>query len=274
MTANLMMTEALPREWSKWGSCVAWAWKPHAFVFVHGFGGHAVDTWGGFRSLIAGSPELAGWDVFFYGYDGVHARAQTSASIFRQFLTNTIEDPEHTYRSTAAAPAARSNHPEVYEKIILVCHSLGSAVARRALLQLYQLNPRPPWVANIELALYAPAHAGASTLDWLRASPLAVLSTLIPLGNLLGKLSVLNDLKPSSVFLSKLAEDVIAEYESGGKPNLRAKKVVHAEYDSVVDVQEFPPDPPPVIIQGTDHCSVCKPTFDFPRPFDELAGIA
>src|SRR5262245_748707 len=76
-------------------SCVWWARKPtgKALVFVHGFAGQALSTWAGFPARLCDEAKCAGWDLYFFGYDGRHTEAASSASKLELLLDAMARSP-------------------------------------------------------------------------------------------------------------------------------------------------------------------------------------
>lgn len=268
MLSNFLLSETLPGHGK--GTRVWWSWEPsgQAFVFVHGFGGHAVDTWTDFPSLLSADPAAAGWDLFCFGYDGLHTQAGTSAGFLRQFLDALTSSPESMYKASKASLGARSAHPSIYSRIVVVAHSLGAVVSRRMLLDAYNL--KRPWAARTELLFFAPAHRGSTTLEWWRSSPLGPAMQLVSVASLLGRYSVLHDLKKESDFLKDLHADLIAAYKPALTGNLAARHVAWAEDEQVVSNLNLPPDPPGDPLRGTDHATVCKPHWGYTEPLSRL----
>jgi triacylglycerol esterase/lipase EstA (alpha/beta hydrolase family) len=192
------------------GSQAEWALEPKgkAIVFVHGFKGAAVGTWLEFPTMLRQEPSAAGWDLIFYGYDGVRTRATNSANHLRTFLQQLFTDPLPVMNTTLDNEAQRPTTFS-YEKVIIVAHSLGAVVSRQAILDAHLIHA--PWVSRTGLILFAPAHLGAQILPLL-------MQTVTGLGGKFGAAAtfflkfrwrVLRDLEPGSNTLS------IAERHSG-----------------------------------------------------------
>lgn len=72
-----MQTHSLPCDIEKSGlklrpeSSALWANKrpENLIVFVHGYSGRAVETWGSFRDLIPDNQQFASSDIMFLGYE-------------------------------------------------------------------------------------------------------------------------------------------------------------------------------------------------------------
>lgn len=84
---------------------VLFATKPNrkAIVFVHGFSGHAINTWSDFHVLLPECPKCGYYDMYFYGYDGLRAEMNASAAIFCTFL-------DRMFRETTACSSRMCRH--------------------------------------------------------------------------------------------------------------------------------------------------------------------
>jgi pimeloyl-ACP methyl ester carboxylesterase len=130
-----------------------------ALLFIHGFSGDAVKTWSEFDALLQTCPAFAARDIFFYGYDGLRAEMNASASIFRDFLDRMLVRGAALVSDSLPAGVERP-YDFAYRECVIVAHSLGAVIARRALLDATRMNAM--WLSRIKLVLYAPAHKGAS----------------------------------------------------------------------------------------------------------------
>jgi len=244
-----------------------WSCEPggQALVFVHGFGGRPLATWSQFTSLLARQPSCAHHDIFFFGYDGKHTEVVASAGQFRDFLNDLMASPKDMYLRSGAAAAGRAKHHRTYSKVVVVGHSLGAVVARRALLDAYNDSTHRRWARKVNLLFFAPAHVGAKLFSLVQLSPLGVALSVVPLAQLAGKYLALDDLKEGSRALQDLKDDLRREF-GVGKPNLKAIRVVHAINDPIVRNATLFPDPAPQRESGCNHLSVCKPNDRYLRP--------
>src|SRR6266404_521895 len=128
-------------------SMAEWAVQPegNALVFVHGFKGSAVGTWTEFPTLMRDQARCSGWDLIFYGYDGVRTRATNSAGHLREWLEILSTNPLSIINPTLDEEVRRGAG-FAYKRIILVAHSLGAIVSRQALLDAHL--HRRDWVSR------------------------------------------------------------------------------------------------------------------------------
>lgn len=256
-------------------------------VFIHGFGGNATSTWRGFEDL---SSTLKGWDVFFYGYSSWAGQANSHAEEFRLFLSGIFQRPEVTH----------SELKRRYRHILIVAHSLGAIVTRRALLNAGLLKEH--YLNRVSFVLFAPAHRGGTeivqtypkALDaisrFLDPSPGDAMSgTLVSLGEV-SVAKCLRDMVCRSLTLEQLESDTLEQYRVFEQDELHptprhlvARRVIFGHGEDIVDANRFGFDPvaefypTPVkdgfftglkarYIPGYDHLAVCKPVDDYVLP--------
>ncbi len=231
-------------------------------LFVHGFSGKSTGTWNDFPSLIHEHNEFAHSDIIFYGYKSVRWQANYSAMSFKQFLlTHTQTNlPERTRLSNLNLPNNFS-----YNRIILVAHSLGAIVVRRAMLFVKGQYNSHPLLNNIRMVLFAPAHRGTLINDSL----VSVLPNMVQIVATLGLLAVpvIKNLQPDSGTIQDLIIDTKIHRDNNEGDFTIARKVIWAEKEWVVCQDRFDPNEQPIIQTNTNHLSVCKPvngTYDFP----------
>lgn len=224
-------------------------------VFVHGFGGEALGTWGGMEATLVEHMNAASSDIVFYGYGSMRAQPTASAGLLRGFLDAAGENNASWLR--ALERAVPGSTPRTYDEILIVAHSLGAPVARRATLNALQAGS--VWASAVRLVLFAPAHLGSLLHE--RRAELGVISGSI-VGTLLALVGLralsVEALKPGSRFLALLERDSRDGLANGWADQIRAKQVVFGENEEVVVVERFCEDPPEEIWPGHTHRSVCK----------------
>jgi pimeloyl-ACP methyl ester carboxylesterase len=144
-----------------------------------------------------------------------------------------------------------------YETILIVAHSLGAAVARRAVLD--ATSSGKLWPGRSKLLLLGPAHLGAIVTGLLQET----IDRTGLFGLLLFLLAdrqspVIRDLKVGSPFLTSLLNDTQAALTSASGAPLQAEEVVFGEFENVVTIGNFAGDPHYTIWAGESHCSVCR----------------
>ncbi len=238
-----------------------------AVLFIHGFTGDAIETWSDFHQLLPECPNSRCRDLFFYGYDGLRADMTASAALFRDFLGRLFSKTARFVNDNLPQDAKRAAD-FAYDELVIVAHSLGAVITRRALLDATRLGAG--WVTKTKLVLFAPAHKGASVAKLA----LEVASSFRFLGLFgIGARFVsplIDQLEPDSPDLKKLLEETEKACQGGANRHLIARKVVIAEYEKIVRNETFADDPPPDTIPDTDHLSVCKPKGGFQKPLEHL----
>jgi alpha-beta hydrolase superfamily lysophospholipase len=238
-----------------------------AILFIHGFHGDAIKTWSDFHLLLPECEKCIGQDIYFYGYDGLRAEMTASAAMFRDFLDRLFIRTSTMINESLPSTAKRADDFS-YDELVIVAHSLGAVIARRALLD--ATKSEKSWVLKIKLVLYAPAHCGASVakLALEASSSLPFIKYFAPLARL--KSPLIDQLTPGSPDLTRLLDETLNACKNGNNPHLVACKVVIAEYEEIVRNDSFGNDPPPVAIPETYHTTVCKPKVEFRKPLDHL----
>jgi pimeloyl-ACP methyl ester carboxylesterase len=105
-----------------------------AIVFIHGFGGKAVKTWGNFPEMLAADTRLDGWDIFNLGYN-----TGLAPDILRKIWS---ADPNLDELARFLSTQAGASTLGSYEALVLVAHSMGGLIAQRALLDDRSLERR------------------------------------------------------------------------------------------------------------------------------------
>ncbi len=185
---------------------VRWALEPsgRALAFVHGFGGSALETWDDFDYRIRNDAAFVGTDVFYFTYDSCRVLLSDSATALHVTLSTLFSAPHKLYGHMDHV-LRRKPWDFAYKSALLVAHSAGAAVVRRALLDQckFEQAGRDAWTTRTQTILFAPAHTGANivalaaqVLAGLQLKPIeAVIQFIYP---------VLKDLKPNSPFLESL----------------------------------------------------------------------
>ncbi len=234
-----------------------------AVLFIHGFNGSAVQTWMDFEKLLPDSEKCRHHDFLFFGYDGLRSDLTASAGIFRDFLTRLFESPSAVLQDAIPAAAKRPDN-FAYKSLLIVGHSLGAVLARRALLDATLMHSS--WPNHCRLCLFAPAHQGAVVVA-LVVGATAIWPILSPFTALVRFQSPLIDqLSKGSDILKQLQDETIEATKGGANPHLIASRVLIAQYERVVDNKRFANDPPAITLVSTSHIDICKPNSDYLDP--------
>lgn len=109
-----------------------------AVVFVHGFAGDSSTTWAQFESLMDAKASAydwwAGYDAFFYKYPSINLPIAVNGHDLLKFIKTVFPSPDssmlHDIRESPWVP---------YKNLVLVGHSEGAVVIRRALVEAYKI---------------------------------------------------------------------------------------------------------------------------------------
>jgi hypothetical protein len=203
---------------------------------------------------IVSKNEVRSADIVFYGYGSLAAPAQNSATLFRKFL---VDAAGANRVWTSAISRAGGTGVRDYQDILLVAHSLGAVVVRRALLDSISVDDE--WVHRTRILLFGPAHMGTRLVklsNMLRSGLGAILSDLFLFARI--KTPVLDDLEEGSTFLKRLLEESESAVRKGVIRPIQAEAVVFGELDEVVLTSRFCADPLSDVWAAEDHCSVCR----------------
>jgi hypothetical protein len=252
-------------------------------VFVHGFWGGALKTWQRFPE---GGLTRRWWrasDMLFIGYpSGSENITGTADRLCRQLPRFFPNLPQGVLEERGASVRPPAESP--YSELLLVGHSLGGVVVRRALCEaahswLEQRKvdaqaPRPP-LLEAETRLFSPASAGfrpSGRLGQIKATPLLWLFCRIKLQGS----SAFNDLQEGSQILigtQKRTEEFLSQY-SNELCALRAC-ILWANPENIVVTERYTSDHCSCAADGTNHLSVCKPsdTYQIPWRFVETGEL-
>lgn len=241
------------------GTVCYWSRRPRRrlLLFVHGYRGHAEETWSDFPRLLRHTPETAGADLCFYGYNAANCQIDISASLLSDFL-GALSRAAFRYRRTFHSDVSANESP--WDDVYFVAHSLGAVIVRKCLLDdITYSRPRP---YRTRMVLYAPAHLGTTLLDPHGAGNRLTSGWLAEMMRVIGRRAtpVLDQLRQGSPALKKLLTETKQALARGNAHHLVARMVVFGEFEDVVVVSRFLEDPQPRILPHRTHYCVCKPT--------------
>lgn len=240
-------------------------------VFVHGFGGSATGTWREFPS----SGQVAEWwqesDMLFVGYESTKDSIPAVASRLRLNLDQFYPTPFQTAMVVGGA-SARVDTTAEYQELVLVGHSLGGLVARRALVDAAQtwiddhdgIPQERPKILDAQLRLFSPANAG-----FRAAGLLGAIMALGPFGaidSFLRRSSAYTDLQPGSTTLTDTRRRTELMTRRDGMEALRAR-ILWANPDDVVIPERYDSDFVDAFEDGQSHQSICKPHQEYQLPW-------
>ncbi|KAJ3458216.1 hypothetical protein MRS44_012325 [Fusarium solani] len=212
---------------------------------VHGLGGNAIDTWNAsdkgimwLRDYLPSSEYFSNSRIMTFGYDSDLTDPGTVAG-----LDNWAESLIHCLSEERARP------------LLLVCHSLGGLVARKAMSQLPTSSIRGITLSQCGLVFLATPHTGTTKADW---SNFIVAAAGTVAGVRPEVVSHLQSFNPASVWDKK------AFLKLTPRPPFRCfaegrRKLIRGTYQHVVTQGSASLDPEnPALMIPQDHSGICK----------------
>lgn len=244
-------------------------------VFIHGWRGKAKETWGDFGVRPPSDQWWSESDLLFVQYDSVKERVTSVADRLRQHIGDFYPTPSAEMLVREGAKA-RDDISTPYEELILVGHSLGGLVIRRAMVDALDewryLNldaTERPTILDGCLRLFSPASAGFEPSDWLgvlRAAPLWWIAEMF-----LSYGSPYKSLQPKSSLIQATRSRTEAYAEPAELRRLIAAYILWASHESVVETERYTTDALTRSAHRTTHQSVCKPNANYVIPFTFVA---
>jgi pimeloyl-ACP methyl ester carboxylesterase len=266
------MLHLLPRPLPEWGkkTQVFWSTRPGdvALVFIHGFTGGALSTWGELPDMILKEAKAAPCDLFFYGYNSTTTQIGNSSLRFMNFLNWLCEVPFNLSDKFVKDETNRQSGFS-YNKIVVVAHSMGAVVTRRAMLD--AKSDGYSWVNKVSMVLFAPAHYGARNIGYICQKVLTGQLALLGMA-VQYRFAPLEQLAPNS----KMIESLETESDEWLRKCLGdftiASSVIWAGKEHVVHNQRFCNDPKAEECPEESHTSICKPDRTFRLPINHILG--
>jgi len=127
-----------------------------AIVFIHGFMGDLVTTWGQFPKFIEADPQLTGWDIYSVGY-------ATSLGIDLG-VGLWSADPDLANAATYLRTVCAVEPLQGYKALALIGHSMGGLVVQRALIDSAGVDGFRNRVGHV--VLYGTPSGGLKKASW------------------------------------------------------------------------------------------------------------
>jgi pimeloyl-ACP methyl ester carboxylesterase len=125
-----------------------------AILFIHGFSGDAVATWGEFPGLLSAEPGLQGWDIWSLGYP---------TRLRLDLVGLWSADPPLVSLADLLRTHAQDGRLARYQALALVAHSMGGLIVQRALVD------DPTFAGGIDqVILFGTPSAGLAKAGLLR----------------------------------------------------------------------------------------------------------
>jgi pimeloyl-ACP methyl ester carboxylesterase len=247
-----------------------------AVIFVHGFLGNSNSTWLSFQELIGDYEWWDRADVYFFQYESFRRSISRSADQFLGFLDSVWspadgfpvvpEDPLPPWLAETVSEI-RITVPTTYSELLLVGHSLGGVVLRKAVLDKAKLASGSPRHAILEgaLRLFSPALLGAR--------PAGLRSFILQQGGfgrwaqaILKTSPSYNELTTNLTLLDTIQRGTERRARDAPAPHAFAADVLWADDEEVVSDGEYDCDRNRGRMKGKTHTSVCKPSPTYIEP--------
>ena len=251
-----------------------------AAVFVHGFHGDEERTWRFFQEMIDEDQAFASWDAYFVGYRSTREEIGATAYKLTKLIHKIFPQPpreifERRVPYGQAEVRIRENVSR-YERLVLVGHSQGGAVIRKAVLEeakdaLHAGTVEDSPLCGADLALFAPALFGMFLSGWKGFASATSAWKLI--GAILTASPSFKELQVGSQFLTRLQDETTAlARDNPGKVAALSARIAWAAYDEIVQGGlRYDCDPSYKILEG-NHSGVCKPNGHYAKPLLFVRG--
>jgi pimeloyl-ACP methyl ester carboxylesterase len=235
-------------------------------VFLHGFTGAAEATWHNASAYIRRDALFSSADVLFLGYDSVRSRARVISRWVLDLFRKLLAEPAEFSNRYIYYGAQRQ--PFIYDRVVVVAHSLGGAIMRQVALDLARANDA--YADHIQLLLFAPAHKGSNALH--NAGGMMVGHGILAAlrCGLLYKAPILEDLRPKSDFIRDIEAGTLTRLARGRLRCLVATKITIGQYENIVEPGDFAQDPPFYTVDRRNHTDVCKSDAGYRRVLDDI----
>jgi pimeloyl-ACP methyl ester carboxylesterase len=246
-------------------------------VFVHGWGGSPHRSWGEFDR-----PPGDGWwseaDLIFVKYKSVRESVSASADRFRALISDFYPVPSALLVKRDDV-LIREDSQKPYEELILVGHSLGGLLLRRALIDAadewrhcyYAIDKRPVLMDGA-LRLFSPASAGFQPRGLLGAARELPLWWVAEAALTNGSYA---DLQMDSPVIHSTRKRTERFETRKGKTASLAASILWANPERVVATERYQTDLRSGTLDFTNHLSICKPRPGYPVPYEFVrTGVA
>ena len=239
-------------------------------VLVHGFLSKSDKTWPDTDFLMIRDDIFDEADIVLWDYNSTTGNIPSEVNNLRKAIDATwVLGPQIVQRQLRRlkvdSPPSRS-----YERLILVGYSLGGYLVRACALRASRDVTPPGWIAELRLALFAPAHLGARIIGafrtdggildgvkkWFRRNTARAADVLV------ARSRYLTTLKRRTETL-----------HAAGKVTLAARTILFGSDESVVFVGGFTCDPAEVRSAGRHHGNVQRSNDTYQAPVDTLEAL-
>lgn len=253
----------------------------NAIVFVHGFFGNSRITWDEFPRLFTenSNSSCLDSDLYFLEYASTDRSIGNTAWDLVDFLKKIVPDPSGPLQDLMGSTGLATLRPAKsfeYQQLVLVGHSLGGVVIRKALIDTVRkpiagLPDRfESLIREATVLLFAPAIGGV-----LLSGPKGLLSEFPVIGAFKrmyqGYSVSLAEISQGSQFLESIRATTNHFANQPGAARSLTASIAWAENDDLIaNYCGYMHDTDEVRIQEASHWSVCKPEYDDDPQFEFL----
>lgn len=240
-----------------------------AIIFVHGFSGSPVQTWNQFQPVMNYDPRYFDADIFYYGYRSITRQTTSLANDLLYFLEAITEGAATDWLGEKGIDDPYGRHLK-YEQLILVGHSLGGTILRKALL--YADQKRAAWLSKCALALFAPAHCGARISRYASRMVRVFPGVNRFEGLLKFYIQPADELHPESPFVTRLRADTerLADIYTATAPSPFRARCVFGTEERIVVADHYASDERHPEQNRRNHTDICKPTHLWKWPLEYI----
>lgn len=241
-------------------------------VLVHGFLSKSKKTWPATDLMMLDDAAFRWADIVVWDYNSFSGNIPAEVVNLNRAIDKVWE-----LNRAVFGQRLRRLHPEAfvedvrYKRLIMIGYSLGGYVVRQTALNAATHHRPPSWLEELHIGLFAPAHCGASAIQWFRTD-----------GGILdgfkqwARRSVARAsdvLVPTSRFI-KMLRARTEKAHAAGRTTLEARYIVYGENEEIVFVDKFDCDPVSIVrAPGRHHGDVQKANDKYQVPVNEIEAL-
>lgn len=245
---------------------------PRSLIFlVHGFKSKSKQTWP-FTDAQILDDVVFGWsDIVVWDYNSFTGNIPKEVANLHKAINFFWNNSEYVVRKQwARHKFEHDGPPSKYQRVILIGYSLGAYLVRSAALTAALQPTAPPWLADLHVGLFAPAHCGAPGIDyfktdgglmdgfknWMRRNTVRAADVLVP----------------GSSHLQKLRSRTELFARTHGA--LAARYILFGDDEAIVNVDKFHCDTVAITTSaGKHHGNVQKANDVYLQPVSEIQAL-
>lgn len=267
-------TLRIARQPRDWRILIAAKSPKRLIVFVHGWGGKPLSTWADFQHSGRIDPWWRDSDMAFAAYPSVTQQIAISSIELTGALDAIFPTLPAELLSVGGTWLPGRDPGHSYEELILIGHSLGGVLIRRAILDCAKDwlakstgEASQPGILGAKVILFSPAIGGFQPTG----HPMAIVPRAVEdkIRSVLRASPSFLDLSPESWLIkeTRVETEALASAEGRNFAGVRAK-IAWAGREHLVVARRYSTDPPDVSIPDRTHVDVCKPNGRYTAPWE------